>query len=205
MSNRLQRRAAKRASFQQQNANRENAQFSTGPTTVEGKAASSMNATKHGLTSMRPYLPAEEQTYLAFAAGKTRRYDPQTAAEQELVSTIIDVEWRLKRIPALEARVFADDEADPHKTVRSLDTLSRHETRLRKLLINITTQFQALVEMRRKYEQARALAAQKDGNGFVLKTREAASKQDLGEPFESEEIPYLGQVDGMTETYSEAV
>src|ERR1041384_313626 len=103
--NRLARRAAKRASIEQQTANRANAQFSTGPVTCEAKPPPSQNATKHGLTSMRPYLPAEEQGYLAFADTKTRAHNPQSPAEHELVATIIDVEWRLKRIPALEARL----------------------------------------------------------------------------------------------------
>jgi hypothetical protein len=40
------------------NANRENAQKSTGPRTAEGKAASSRNGLKHGLRAVRiPQLP----------------------------------------------------------------------------------------------------------------------------------------------------
>src|ERR1017187_5184928 len=40
-------------------ANRRNAQFSTGPKTVEGKAASSRNALRHGLLSGQVVLPDE--------------------------------------------------------------------------------------------------------------------------------------------------
>ena len=41
-------------------ANRANAQHSTGPRTEEGKAASSRNALKHGLTSFTVLLPTED-------------------------------------------------------------------------------------------------------------------------------------------------
>ena len=41
-------------------ANRRNAQLSTGPKTPEGKATSSQNATQHGLTSQRVVLPDED-------------------------------------------------------------------------------------------------------------------------------------------------
>lgn len=157
--------------------NRTNAQSSTGPITEAGKATSSANSTKHGLTSMKPYLPAEEQDYLAFAADQLRRFDPQNPTEQGLASTIVDVEWRLKRIPGMEARLFADEESDPHKTIRSLDTLSRHEVRLRKLLMNTVMELHTIVSMRRKHQAAQGLQAEQKANGFVLQSAVTNPKQ----------------------------
>ncbi len=156
--------------------NRANAQLSTGPVTDQGKAASSTNATKHGLTSMKPCLPFEQQDYDAFAADNLRRLDPQNHVEQTLVETIINTEWRLKRIPALEARLFAasDDDDDPHKTIRSLATLSRHEVRLRKLLTNTLMELHNIVAMRRKHQQQQALVTQQKEDGFVLKSPQTA-------------------------------
>ena len=206
--NRLARRAAKRASFEQQTANRANAQLSTGPVTAEGKAASSMNATKHGLTSMKPYLPAEEQSYLDFADAKMRSYNPQSPTEHELVATIIDVEWRLKRIPALEARLYgsleSDAEADPLKTVRALDTLSRHEARLRKLQMNTIIELHNIIQLRRKRETAKALTNTTNENGFVLQNAATAGETPIGERLDFDETRGLDHTDGAQEAYSEA-
>ena len=47
------------ASEEQNRANHQNAQKSTGPKTPEGKAAVHLNATKHGLLSKEILLPGE--------------------------------------------------------------------------------------------------------------------------------------------------
>jgi hypothetical protein len=44
--------------------NRRNAQKSTGPKTLEGKAAVRLNALKHGLLSRQTLLPDEEEADL---------------------------------------------------------------------------------------------------------------------------------------------
>src|ERR1700704_6597947 len=100
-------------------ANQRNAQSSTGPVTAEGKETSKMNALKHGLTAMKPYLPSEEAEYVAFASSYNDRIQPETDFERLQAATAIDLQWRLRRIPVMEARLFADPEADPHKTIKS--------------------------------------------------------------------------------------
>ena len=46
-------------------ANRRNAQHSTGPRTAEGKAASSMNALKSGIDAESSVIPGEDPADLA--------------------------------------------------------------------------------------------------------------------------------------------
>jgi len=149
--------------------NRANATHSTGPVTADGKLASSANATTHGLTARKPYLPAEEADYKTFAAGRLTRLDPRCPAEHDLAATVVDLEWRLQRIPTLEARLFESEDEDAHKIVRSLDVLSRHEVRLRKLLDTVMTALYNTVVARRKQQAAKAQSAAAQENGFVLK------------------------------------
>lgn len=80
----------------------------TGPRTAAGKAISARNSLTHGLTARSPLLPTEnEQEFLAVRAAAEQRYAPQTAAETALVAEYVDLHWRLRRIPAHEAKLIA--------------------------------------------------------------------------------------------------
>jgi hypothetical protein len=60
-------------------ANRLNAQLSTGPTSPQGRARSSMNALRHGLTGRVVVLPTEDMNaYNAFSKELVDSLDPQT-------------------------------------------------------------------------------------------------------------------------------
>ena len=69
-------------------ANRQNAVQSTGPITPEGKAASSRNATRHGLSghfSVLPHESAEEFDGLAARLGA--EFNPGAARTKRSLST----------------------------------------------------------------------------------------------------------------------
>ena len=90
------------------NANRANAQHSTGPRTAEGKAKSSMNAVKTGLTGRSVVLPTEDvHKYYEHLDRHFAEFAPATEKEKALVQTIADTEWRLLRVAPLEAGIFA--------------------------------------------------------------------------------------------------
>lgn len=73
-------------------ANRANAQHSTGPVTPEGKAASSRNATKHGIFTCIDALPRHERAILdAFLA----EFSPGPQASEEM--TEICQRWAILR------------------------------------------------------------------------------------------------------------
>ena len=73
-------------SFRQIEANRRNAQLSTGPVTEEGKKKSRQNAVRHGLTAETVIDALEDaEDYAAFEMAVTADYDAQSAVERELV------------------------------------------------------------------------------------------------------------------------
>ncbi len=89
-------------------ANRANAQHSTGPRTEEGKAKSSLNAVKTGLTGRTVLLPTDDALIYQQHLDRTfAKFSPATDDEHILVQTIADTEWRLLRIAPLEATIYA--------------------------------------------------------------------------------------------------
>jgi hypothetical protein len=89
-------------------ANQKNAQRSTGPRTLKGKALASKNAIKHGLLSKAMVLPDEdpsefEQHYL----GVQQCYQPANAMEEILVQIIAVEMWRLTRVYRVEASILS--------------------------------------------------------------------------------------------------
>jgi hypothetical protein len=84
-------------------ANRRNAQQSTGPRTEIGKKTSSLNALRHGLTARVVVLPTEDlAAYKCFSDEFLVDLAPETFAERQCAQTIIDTQWRLNRVRSIE-------------------------------------------------------------------------------------------------------
>jgi hypothetical protein len=85
-------------------ANRLNAQASTGPTSAEGKAKSSFNALSHGFYSKHLLLPDEDPAELELLRSSLiESYNPEDGAELLLVERIVSSQWKLQRLNKLEA------------------------------------------------------------------------------------------------------
>jgi hypothetical protein len=118
--------------------NRENAQYSTGPKTEEGKQRSSLNALRHGLTSQTVVLPGEDlELYHQHLASFQHDLRPFGADEHNLVQILADTSWRLHRVAVLESNLLThgaftqdDDAPNPDRTIKGLATLSLHGQRL---------------------------------------------------------------------------
>jgi len=94
-------------SFRQIEANRRNAQLSTGPVTEEGKRRSRQNAIRHGLTAVTVIDALEDaEDYAAFEMAVTADHDAQSAVERELVLRLASLLWRLRRATAIESGLF---------------------------------------------------------------------------------------------------
>ena len=85
------------------NANRLNAQKSTGPRTAEGKRAVSQNAVKHGLFAREAVIkcedPAEFELHREALLDELR---PVGAIESMLAERIVSLSWRLQRVERMQ-------------------------------------------------------------------------------------------------------
>jgi hypothetical protein len=95
-------------SEKQLEANRRNAQHSTGPKTIEGKAQSSRNNLRHGLTGQISLLPTEDrEAHDAFCNELIDSFNPETPLERQLAQSVAEDSWRLNRACAIENNMFA--------------------------------------------------------------------------------------------------
>ena len=97
-------------------ANRQNAQLSPGPVTVEGRARVSQNATRFGLFSVANFVRPEEQAiFNDFELSYLSELAPDSPLEQTLAREIIHSAWRLRRCANLEVAPpedLTDEELD---------------------------------------------------------------------------------------------
>jgi hypothetical protein len=162
-------------------ANQKNAQLSTGPSSQAGKAKSSLNAVKSGLTGSTVLLPREDAAlYETHVSEFVKHYAPVGDEECKLVQSLADTGWRLLRIPALEMGIYAvgrlefagsfpeEDEAVRKHLIeaqvflayqRQLNNLSVQENRLRRQREKDTAALRELQEKRRQQTEARLDAA----------------------------------------------
>ena len=90
-------------------ANQRNAQLSTGPRSVGGKAVVARNATKHGIFAAVPVLPGEcPDQWEAHRAGVVESLAPVGLLEVNLAERAALLLWRLQRLARYEAETVAD-------------------------------------------------------------------------------------------------
>ena len=184
--------------------------MSTGPHTPTGKSKSSLNALKTGLTGRTVLLPTEDAAaYQAHIDRFFAEYQPASDPERALVQSVADTEWRLLRIPSLEAGIyalgrveFADQfasEEDP--AVRSalieakiyltygrqLNNLGIQERRLRNQLPEDLAELKQLQKERRERANA-ALTQAVQLYEEAKKNREKFDPAEFGFEFSMDEI-----------------
>ena len=159
-------------------ANRANAQHSTGPKTDAGKLKSCHNAVKTALTGQTVLLPTDDiEKYNELGQSLIAQYQPATFEEEGLVQSLIDTEWRLRRIFKLENGIYGVGREELVGTVpadlletriymkyeRNLKNLHLQESRLNRQLASdmqrlqqIQSQRRQLEAIKRKVEEARA-------------------------------------------------
>jgi hypothetical protein len=170
------------ATEKQIHANQANAKLSSGPVTDQGKAASSHNAVKTGLTGQTVLLKTDDvDLYHAHIQRFTDKFKPANEDEATLVQDLADTEWRLARIPSLEAGVLAlgrielaplfADQADAETGAqlleakvfltyrRDLSNLSLQQARLRKHRESVKTELKEMQRIRESKASSEAFEA----------------------------------------------
>ena len=127
-------------------ANRRNAQSSTGPKTVEGKARVSRNAAIFGIYSTGDVVrPEEEPIYHLFCEGFQQDLAPKGAMETTLAAEIIHAAWRLRRCTEAESAIEfpGEGKADAQNSIdRARTQALRHFQRATAELRRIQTERQ---------------------------------------------------------------
>jgi hypothetical protein len=161
-------------------ANRANAQLSTGPKTPEGKQIVAKNRITHGLTGQAVLIPGENPDDLKRLAIKLElELAPVNEVEAALVNTIANLQWRLDRVAAwigqLTAECLEADPAQPSRLMKmfsktanpcdAYERLNRHEASLR----------------RQWHKCVRDLQNSKDERSKVLQGKNPAALNDMAE------------------------
>jgi hypothetical protein len=114
-------------------ANRRNAQHSTGPKTPEGKAAASLNATKYGILARQlivqgEYVQESAEEFQSFWTEYHEHLLPVGPLEEMLVDQIVALGWRMRRVRAAESGTIALNlDAGCRHRARILDTIADTE------------------------------------------------------------------------------
>src|ERR1700733_5597483 len=102
----------KTMSLKQLEANRRNAQKSTGPKTPKGRAISKMNAFQHGILSREAVvrgrcIKEDDQEFVALHQRLWVELEPVGLLEEMLVDDIVTARWRMRRALKAEAGEIA--------------------------------------------------------------------------------------------------
>jgi hypothetical protein len=155
-------------SLKKREANRRNAQMSTGPKTEDGKAWSRRNSLKHGILASALLITqgdgAEDQTeFDELLGGLHRDFAPVGMFEEMLVEKIAVCWWRQKRALLCEAglvgHTFVTVPSDPllesyKERLRlpfgeNLDRILRYETTIQRQLAYAINQLERLQRARK--------------------------------------------------------
>jgi hypothetical protein len=146
-------------------ANRANAQKSTGPRSAEGKSASRFNALKHGIDAASIVIPGEDPAdYDSLAAHYHHEFRPQSASESFHVDTMFRADWQKRRLQRVEADLYHTVLAE--SPGNSLAAVLLAESPAAQLLVRVQRQIAAFertwhranTELRRAHAQAEPAA-----------------------------------------------
>ena len=116
--------------------------MSTGPRTTEGKAASSQNSTRHGLTAKAVVIKGENANdYEQFHAEMLAYYEPDGPKEAYFANEVIENAWRLRRAHRIEAQTFDRNLKDGASLGDAFQDNAKEFDRVRRYITSIERAF----------------------------------------------------------------
>jgi hypothetical protein len=181
------------SSEKQIEANRLNAQKSTGPRTEAGKAASRMNALKSGIHAQSEIVRSEVRAdFETLTAEYLARFNPATPEERLCVDTLVRADWNLRRFARIDAQLL-DHEMDYAYKLDTANPLGHAYSRAYMILARLQHRINSTHrEYRTALHELERLQSLSTENGFVpqpacgvglsLPTREAAADKVSAAP-----------------------
>jgi len=137
------------ATEKQIEANRLNAQKSTGPKTPEGKANVCMNSLRHGMRARAVVLPNENQgRFHQLCDELEAEWQPQTTTEMALLEKMAIAQWKLVRAERREAvicGIYPDE-----KQEAMLEPLAKFQERFERAFFRSLSELEKLQKIRRQ-------------------------------------------------------
>jgi hypothetical protein len=103
---------------------------SHGPVTPEGKARSSSNSRRHGLTASVLIDGESDEHFQLLLADFMDQFQPHTAVETDLVEVMAIARWRLRRLLTIETHLFELEMVSRRKEINADFKGIDHEGRL---------------------------------------------------------------------------
>src|SRR5579863_1886453 len=167
----------RQVSPQKLEANRANAQRSTGPRTNTGKAKSGVNRYVHGIFARRLFRNAEQLSkdgpdYNSIYKGLHEAYSPVGYLENLLLERIATATLRLARFLEYEQKVLGW--SSPFEE-RSVDRLVRYESTVNRQLTTAVKQLETLQEKRK----ANASELELETDGVTIESSEVVDERSV--------------------------
>jgi hypothetical protein len=167
-------------------ANRANAQLSTGPTSETGKAKSSLNAVKTALTGRTILLPTDDAAeYERHIRAYQDELKPVGQLESDLVQSIADTTWRLARIPGLEMAIYAKGR------IQFAEAFNDHDLSLRPAMIELQTHLTYEKQLRNLQLQEARLARRREKETAELRKLQQERKTTQAKALETAGKRYI--------------
>jgi hypothetical protein len=139
------------ASASQIEANRANAQLSTGPKTQDGINSTKFNATKHGLTGKQIVVRGENPAdYDALRAQLIAEHAPESEIEAMLIEELAQNFWRLERARRCESQMLDKLDLAAAMSDRAFLNLQRYTSRIERSFARAKKDLAALQALRQK-------------------------------------------------------